>query len=174
MEAVIGQVLLWSSPQRIPSEFLPCDGRLLSVQYYQALFSIIGYTYGGSGNNFALPDLRGRVVLGAGQLPGGSYHNAGEMGGSEKVPLTLNQVPPHGHLVYANNNPNAVGAGVGTNNLFGTPGNGINMYNTEVPDTMLNSETVSVSGAGVAHENMQPFLTLKYIICVTGHYPSWW
>ncbi len=170
MEVYIGQIIPWAS-NRIPRGFFPCDGRILSVNQYSALYSIIGNTYGGSGNSFALPDLRGRAVLGAGQLPGGTNFTAGAMGGSEKVALTLSQVPPHGHLVCANGNPGAASATTGTGNLFGAPGNNAKMYHLGQIDTVLHPNTVTITGEGQPHENMQPYQVINYLICVDGMYP---
>lgn len=174
MEATLGQIIPWPAA-RIPVDFLPCDGSLLAVNQYTALFSIIGTKFGGDGQHtFALPDLRGRVVVGSGQQPGGTDFKMGATGGAEAVALTPSQMPTHGHLVYANGNAGAPAAGTGTNNLLGTPAGGIKMYNAEATNTVLNQGSVTTTGAGAAHENMQPFQAVNYIICTIGLYPQRW
>ena len=174
MEAILGQIIPWPI-QRIPMYFLPCDGRLLPINPYQALFTLISNRYGGDGiTNFALPDLRGRVVVGAGQQPGGTLFTLGAKGGSETVALTSSQVPTHVHHVYANSKTDAPATGLGTYNLLGTPANGIKMFNTETSNTTLNQGSVTTTGAGAGHENMQPYQVVNYIICVMGMFPSRW
>lgn len=174
MEATLGQIIPWTVG-RVPVDFLPCDGRLLQIRQSTALFAVIGTRFGGDGvTTFALPDLRGRAIVGSGQQPGGTFFNLGATGGTETVALNQSQVPTHGHQVYANSNANAPASGIGTNNLLGTPANGIKMYNTEAADTTLNQSTVTATGAGAAHENMQPYQVVNYIICISGLFPQRW
>ena len=174
MDATLGQIIPWGV-DNVPFDFLPCDGRILQILQHQALFAVIGAKFGGNGTTtFALPDLRGRVVVGAGQQPGGTNFVPGAWGGSETVTLSSTQVPPHGHVVYANSNATAPASGTGTNNLLGTPANGIKMYNTSATNTKLNSSSVTTVGAGAGHENMQPYQVVNYIICVSGLFPPHW
>src|SRR5438067_3998677 len=86
-----------------PKGWAFCNGQLLPINQNQALFSLLGTTYGGNGvNNFALPDMRGRVPNHFGQGPGLSNYNLGQTGGSESVTLTVNQIPAHNHFVVCN------------------------------------------------------------------------
>jgi microcystin-dependent protein len=174
MEAILGQIIPWSAAQ-VPRCFLACDGSILAIRQYTALFSVIGTKFGGDGEHtFALPDLRGRVVVGSGQQPGGTNFEMGAAGGAETAALTLSQTPVHGHLVYANGNAGAPAAGTGTNNLLGTPAREIKMYNAEAANTVLNQGSITTTGAGAAHENMQPFQVVNFIICAEGLYPERW
>lgn len=152
-----------------------CDGTLLLVQQNQALFSLLRNYYGGDGtNNFALPDLRGRVIAGL-NLAAKDYQY-GKTGGAETVALTTAAMPPHNHNVmvvkeagtFVLPTGNYISA-CGTNtsiptalNLFGAPGA------TPLP---LNAKSLSVDGVGVAHDNMQPYQVLTYCIATTGVYP---
>lgn len=154
-----------------PKNWLPCDGRLLSIASNQALFSLLGTTYGGDGvTTFALPDLRGRVPVhpnvSAG-LPQGSK------AGVENVTLVTNNLPAHNHgvsaattqgnnLTFANNYIAGGKGSSGDVNLYAAP-------NSLQP---LNSATVSNAGGNQPHENCQPSLVLAYCIAVQGIYPS--
>jgi microcystin-dependent protein len=164
---------------RIPSGWLPCDGTLLNIQGYSALYSLLGTAFGGDGRTtFALPDLRGRTGIGRGigQLPGRTYQ-VGQAGGVENAALTAAQTPAHIHAFTAN-----TGAGTTTpiagntisswgaslkvtapQNLYATPGNA---------PVALNPATISVTGSGAGHNNMQPFEVLIACIASNGLYPS--
>ena len=88
-----------------PRNWKICDGSLLPIAQYQTLFALIGTTYGGNGaTNFAIPDTRGRILLGQGRLPGGSTYTIGESSGSEAVTLTVQNLPAHMHLMMASVN----------------------------------------------------------------------
>jgi microcystin-dependent protein len=91
-----------------PDGWLQCDGQTLPISQYQALFALIGTTYGGNGTtNFALPDMRGRVPVHQGQHPGGSMYKLGQTAGSENTTLTVNQLPAHTHAATANSVSNS-------------------------------------------------------------------
>lgn len=161
---------------KIPSGWAACDGSLLQIKANAALFSLIGKTYGGDGvTTFGLPDLRGRTPVAFGQLPSQSLTLlVGANGGTETVPLTQAQTPPHVHQVAAvstagtqiypaGNYIAAVGnpAPLSTRAYYGVPG-------TLVAQA---ASTVSVTGASVGHNNMQPFLALSICIALTGFFP---
>ena len=170
---------------RTPAGWASCEGQALPVAQNQALFALIGTTYGGDGKvNFNLPDLRGRVPAGMGQLPannliGGNYGQmlaAGAHAGSEGVALTLAQVPAHMHFLGANpTNPppstinNALPSTVvKPSTAPATAPAAPNLYATPTATVALNPATITANGTGAAHENRQPFLALRYCICVTG------
>jgi microcystin-dependent protein len=168
LDAYIGLVLLagFNFP---PLGWLPCDGRLLPISGYDALFSLIGTTYGGDGQTtFALPDLQGRATVGSGQLQGGGNYSIGERGGAEQVTLLTQQYPAHTHPLKASVNGGTTGA----------PGNavlasGVSAYaNASNLPVTLNPAAIAPSfGRSLPHENLQPYLGMNWIICVDGIYP---
>ena len=127
MDPYIGQILL------VPFNFAPngwafCNGQLLPISQYTALFALLGTTYGGNGvSNFALPDLRGRVPVGFTQGPGLSNYVLGELGGAESVTLQVTQIPAHNHQLQAANvaatQPNPSGNVLASANAAGRPAN---------------------------------------------------
>lgn len=151
-----------------PKGWALCNGQLLPINQNQALFSLLGTTYGGDGRvNFALPDLRGRVPIHM-----GSGHTLGERGGEQSHTLSIAELPTHTHVLQASsaaaNNP-APGspsatllANAAPNQVYGAP-------NTLVA---LAAGTVTNTGGSQAHLNMQPFLVLNCIIALQGIFPS--
>jgi microcystin-dependent protein len=150
-----------------PKGWALCNGQLLPINQNQALFSLLGTTYGGNGQTtFALPDLRGRAPLHVG---GGFV--LGESAGQESVTLLASQLPTHAHAVRAD-------AGVATASLPAEallakkPRFGANIYAAPQNLVELRSDAVASAGGGQPHENMQPFLTLNFVIALSGIYPS--
>jgi microcystin-dependent protein len=139
----------------VPAGFLPCDGRQVSRSQFPALFAAIGTRFGGTAQpNFALPDLRGRVIVGTGQGDGLSARTLNQSGGEERVTLNVGELPRHSHVQTLDDLSGAAG---GSNQADGHGGGrpgapGVDNGNTR--------ET----GSGQAHENMPPFRVLAYII----------
>lgn len=168
---------------RVPRHWLPCNGQLLALQQYQALFALIGYTFGGDGKtNFALPDLRGRVAVGTGQAQGGTLFQRGQKGGAETITLTPAQTPPHIHAIIASTStttttagPNGNYIGVATATPVAPP---FDLYGQSPPSPAdsnwvpLHSSAIALSGSGGAHENRQPVLALQICIATAGVWPS--
>ncbi|MES2056577.1 MAG: tail fiber protein [Pseudomonadota bacterium] len=161
-----------------PKTWALCNGAILGIAQNQALFSLLGTTYGGNGiQTFALPDLRGRVVLGMGQLPGGSYYPEGAAGGVENVTLVTSQLPAHNHLLKGTStNANANSP---SNNYLGnaqtsiTGGANEMIYaSTTTNSVALAGNSISNVGGGQSHSNIQPYLTVNYCISTSGIYPS--
>lgn len=155
-----------------PRGWAYCDGQLLPIAQNTALFSLIGTTYGGDGRaTMGLPNMRGRAPMHAGRGPGLSDRNLGETGGTETVTLDQNQMPPHTHNVQAGNAP--ASSFVADNSSSITRSVGGFGYDTGVgPLSPLHASALSGgSGANLPHENMQPYLTLSFIIALTGVYP---
>jgi len=147
-----------------PKGWAMCNGQLLPINQNQALFSLLGTTFGGDGRvNFALPDLRGRVPIHV-----GNSHTLGERAGEQAHTLTLSELTMHTHTVKANSSATA-GVATPNGNFLG---GGNNAYHTATNLTPLNAQTVSTVGGSQAHQNMQPFLTLTFCIALQGIFPS--
>ena len=148
-----------------------CDGSLIPISQNDALFNLIGTTYGGDGEeNFGLPDLRGRVPLHQGQGLGISQNYIlGQAAGAEQVTLTTSQIPMHNHTLLASTDPgNAVGP---SGNVLANPFNTFPYF--PAPGTQqLNGQTLQPQGGSQPHDNMQPFGVLNYIISLYGIFPS--
>ncbi len=153
-----------------PKNWALCNGQFLPINQNQALFSLLGTTYGGNGQTtFALPDLRGRVPIHV-----GNGYTLGQRSGEEAHTLNINEIPTHLHRLQASNangnavNPNFGGTGYA---LAAEPGNPYATSFTPAAVTM-NAGTVLNNGGSQAHQNMQPFLTLSYCIALAGIFPS--
>ena len=153
-----------------PSGWAMCDGSLLQISQNDALFALIGTTFGGDGqSNFALPDLRGRIPIGQGQGSGLSNYILGQTGGVETVTLTVNQLPVHSHSILASLAPGS----------FVSPSNGVlAQFRGSVPVYSVNSpvdlatNAVANTGGNQPHDNRAPYLAVNYIISLTGIFPS--
>jgi microcystin-dependent protein len=160
-----------------PSGWALCNGQTMSIQQYAALFSLLGTTYGGNGTtNFNLPNLQGRVPIHPGSGAGLSPYVIGQNGGTENVTLLSNQMPTHNHLVNVNSQP-----GINAN-----PTNGIlaetatadrspvltHTYTTAAATGTLAPSAVSIAGGNQSHPNIQPYLTVNFIIALVGIFPS--
>lgn len=164
-----------------PTDWMPCDGRELLVTQYQALYALLGTSYGGNGTTkFNIPDLRGRVIYGAQYAfgPGTTAGRQGYKSGSETVALTAANLQLHNHVVTAHsasgNSVTMTGGGLASvvaPATFAAKVYGVASGTIPNPAT-LNSGTVSVAGAGAAHENMQPFQVIQYCICTSGLFPQ--
>ncbi len=159
-------------------KWLPCDGRSLQIASYQALYSLIGFAFGGDKvKTFNLPDMRGRVPIGQGTPTGSTNSYAvGAAGGTETVVLTQANMPQHTHTVEGDAT-NAV-AGGGSENYLAKPIISVakptaeNLYGTALPQVALNPGSVSTVGGGGGHDNVQPFSVLTYYISTQGVYPT--
>jgi microcystin-dependent protein len=147
-----------------PKGWALCNGQLLPINQNQALFSLLGTTYGGNGQtSFALPNLQGRVPIHV-----GTGRTLGETGGEEAHTLTVGELPTHTHAVSASNA--ATGGSSSPTNRF--LGGANNMYGAGAPLTTLQPATVSNIGGSQPHTNLQPFLTLSFCIALQGIFPS--
>ncbi len=160
----LGEIRLFSFPDA-PSGWAPCNGQILPISGNQALFSLLGTTYGGNGQTtFALPDLQGRVPIHV-----GTANLLGASGGQAAVTLTVAQLPAHQHQAYASANSataadpgNAYWAASGQPG-YAPPGSGGGIS--------LDPGAIQPVGAGQAHQNMAPYLTLTFCIATTGVFP---
>jgi len=179
MEPYLSELRVFSFG-RIPQGWLPCNGQLMPLNQYQALFALLGTQYGGNGTtNFALPNLQGRVMINAGNGGGNSY-TYGSNGGVETVALTIAQMPGHLHVANAQAANATTAVASGNNNLYlaqPVVANGsqqVNMYVTASPNPQLTlaSAQISTVGAGAPHDNMPPYNVLNVCICINGIFPS--
>jgi microcystin-dependent protein len=146
-----------------PKGWALCNGQLMPINQNQALFSLLGTTFGGDGRvNFALPDLRGRTPIGV-----GSGHTLGEKGGEQAHTLTQSEMPTHVHTLNANSGNS--GTNIPGGNVLASAAN---MYGAVADLTTLVPSTVGNAGGSQAHLNMQPFLTLSFCIALQGIFPS--
>jgi microcystin-dependent protein len=147
-----------------PKGWALCDGQLLPINQNQALFSLLGTTYGGDGRvNFGLPNLQGRAPMHM-----GSGHTLGERGGEQAHTLSISELPTHVHSAKASST--ATGGSATPNGNF--LGGGNNAYHSPSNLTPLNPATVTNVGGSQAHLNMQPFLVLNFSIALQGIFPS--
>ena len=148
-----------------PKGWATCDGQLLPINQNQALFSLLGTTYGGDGRvNFALPDLRGRAPNHVGQ-----GHVLGERGGEQAHTLSISEIPQHTHVL--NGTSNAGTALIPAGNLLAKNAN----LGYHSPDNSLGpmaGASITNVGGSQAHLNMQPFLTINFSIALQGIFPS--
>ena len=151
-----------------PQGWMLCEGQLLPISENETLFQLIGTTYGGDGQStFALPDLRGRIPVHAGQGAGLSNRVLAEAAGTEAVTLTVNQIPAHSHPAQCqsgNGNQSGPGAGVWATST-------LNQYATATTGTM-NAACIGPAGGSQPHDNMMPSLCITFIISLFGIFPT--
>jgi microcystin-dependent protein len=148
-----------------PKGWALCNGQLLPINQNQALFSLLGTTFGGDGRtNFALPDLRARAPIHA-----GSGHTLGERGGEQAHTLSIAEVPTHTHVLNGSSNVGTTPV-PGGNLLAREPG--FLYHSSDGNAAAMNAASVSNTGGSQAHLNMQPFLTLSFCIALQGIFPS--
>lgn len=158
-----------------PAGWMFCDGQKIPISEYDTLFQLIGTTYGGDGQQtFGLPDLRGRAPIHQ-----GNGYVLGQMGGVENVTLTSNQIPSHSHAVKVNKGVTQGGNNADTpaGNVVGVNGARGNEFSTTANGVMgsLNysaSPNTTVVGGSQPHDNMKPYLGIRYIISLYGIFPS--
>jgi microcystin-dependent protein len=146
-----------------PKGWALCNGQLLPINQNQALFSLLGTTYGGDGRvNFALPNLQGRVPIHA-----GNGITLGEIGGELYHTLSLSELPTHTHLAFgSSNNPSAASP---SGNLWATHTSGGYSGNA---NASMNAASINSTGGSQPHDNMSPYLVLNFIIALLGVFPS--
>ena len=149
-----------------PRGYALCHGHILSISTNQALFSLLGTTYGGDGRTtFALPDLRGRVPMHQ-----SSGHPLGQKSGSETVILNSNELPTHSHSLHCNTD--RANSTTPVNNVPAASASGDQQYIDPPANTKnMHSAAVATSGGNQAHDNMSPFLCINFIIALMGFFP---
>lgn len=157
-----------------PRGWALCNGQTLPINQNQALFSLLGVTYGGDGvTNFKLPDLRSRVPIGQGQGPGLTSYSLGQAGGAESVALTQAQLPAHVHTVTGTLQTGQERVETTPIGDYLAPGS-LNQYSTGPKNTSMGavSGTTGTAGGGQPHDNRQPYIATYYVIAVEGYYPT--
>lgn len=157
-----------------PTGWAMCNGQLLPISQNTALFSLLGTTYGGDGKStFGLPDMQGNVPMHPGQGPGLSDHFLGEMSGTQNVTLLLSEIPAHAHFV-GRASDQAGDSITPTNSVWATSpaGRGTAALYQPAPATgAMQPNSLSPTGGGLPHNNMQPYLTLNFCIALQGVFP---
>ena len=161
-----------------PFDFAPkgwafCDGQVLPISQNTALFALLGTTYGGDGKStFALPNLRGRAAMHPGQGPGLSPHQVGEAGGSETLALAASEIPTHSHALMAQSG--AASTKTPTGNVLAHPARGM-PYAPLAPTggtvVAMAGQALATTGGETPHNNMMPYLTLRFCIALQGVFP---
>jgi len=173
-----------------PYGWLQCQGQILPIQQYAALFSLLGTSYGGNGtSNFALPNLMGNTLVGTGTINGnGNTYVIGETGGSSGVALDQTTIPSHNHRYNgALGNPVSITGA----NVTNVPAANVSLISSQVAkdasggitpvlaythttpvNTQLGPLSIGTTGNGTAHANQQPFLAINYCICMSGVFPT--
>lgn len=168
MDAYIGEIRVFLGTY-LPKGWLRCEGDLLNVNSFYPLYRVIGNLYGGDAQRFNLPDLRGRVMIGAGEAPSHTKYVVGKPGGQSSTVIT--KVPPHGHEMK--------GANVGANNtspagnMFAKMNSREGYYGTSlaVVNTKLKTGAILPVGKSAPVSIEQTSVALRYIICVDGYAP---
>ena len=157
-----------------PVGYALCNGQLLPISQNTALFSLLGTTYGGNGvTTFALPDLRSRVPVHAGQGSGLSAYSLGQQSGVESVTLITGQLPAHSHTLTVNDNTTGIAA-TGAGNFLNSKtesGESVAATGPSAPVT-LSASAISGGGSSQPHTNLQPLLCINYVIALQGIFPS--
>jgi microcystin-dependent protein len=170
-EPFIGEIIMFGG-NFAPRGWALCDGQLLDINQNQALFSILGTTYGGDGRTtFGLPDLRGRVPMHPGSGPGLTTRRLGEKSGAENVTLTTSQIPSHSHQGRVHSGTANSRSPV-NNALSGEAGGVTAVFTSENPDSDMKSNAIANAGGGQSHTNIQPYQCVNFIIALVGVFPS--
>ncbi len=150
-----------------------CNGQLLPISQNTALFSLIGTTYGGDGRTTtALPNLEGRAPMHPGRGPGLTAKRLGERGGVETVTLTEAQMPNHHHTLMATNSLGDLQIPAPDRSVARSSGANAYQQNTGASLAAMAEQALPQTGGSLAHNNMQPFLAINFIIALVGLYPS--
>lgn len=197
MEGTVGEIRIFAG-NFAPRNWAFCQAQLVAIRQNTALFSILGTAFGGDGSTtFGLPDFRGRTPVGVGQSPGNSDYTIGELSGAGNCTLTINELPGHAHTTaitqpggsatitlsgssvsgtLATPDGNLI-AGDGNLAMFAPVGsaltpmasNAITFSNVITP---LPTVTTANTGGSLPHNNVQPFLAMSFIVCLTGVFPN--
>jgi len=163
MDPFIGEIRMFGGTFA-PLGWADCNGQLMSIAQNTALFALIGTTYGGDGQTtFALPDLRSRIPIG---MQGG---NIGASGGTESVTLTTQTNGTHSHPASCGGNATTVSP---LNGYWASdPGLAVGEFSNQAPNAVMAPDAITLSGGGQPHDNIEPYLCIRYIIALEGIFP---
>ena len=171
MDAFIGEIRAVGF-NYVPEGWASCNGQLLAINQYSALYSLLGTAFGGDGRNtFGLPNLQGSAPLGYGQGPGLSARYQGQIGGEQSVTLLTQQIPSHTHAAQAATAGGSVspaGAVWGEALLGKTP---LNIYAPGPGAVPMSPQALGLTGGNQPHNNLPPYLCVTFIIALTGLFP---
>jgi microcystin-dependent protein len=170
-EPYIGEIRLFAG-SFAPNGWMFCEGQLLPISENDALFTLIGTTYGGDGQQtFALPNLASRVPIHMGTAPSsGITYQIGEMAGTEAETLTVQQIPSHTHP-FTGSTANGTATNPGGSVMAGSVSS-VQPFIEDSPTASLNANAIGPAGGSQPHENCQPFICINYIISLFGVFPS--
>mgnify|MGYP006401414157 CR=1 FL=1 len=166
MDPFIAQIMLFGG-NFAPQGYTTCEGQLLAISQWSAVFSLMGTTYGGDGRTtFGVPDLRGRSAIGQGNGPGLTPRPWGQRGGAETATLTVNNIPSHGHSINAAEEPTTDDPSGAFISATGSPAFAASSTVVMAPNAVANT------GGGQSFNIMNPFLSMYYCIALVGVFPS--
>lgn len=166
----IGEIRMFAG-SFAPAGWAFCDGQLMPIAENDALFTLIGTTYGGDGQEtFALPNLQSRIPIHQGDGPSTSPRTLGQMAGVESVTLSTQQIPIHTHPMVVST---ASGTGSAPSGNVLAAGANVSIYRpATIPNQPMNPASVSPTGGSQPHDNMHPFLVISFIISLYGLFPQ--
>ncbi|HEX8527499.1 phage tail protein [Allosphingosinicella sp.] len=170
----IGEIRMFAG-NFAPAGWMFCQGQTLPISENDALFTLIGTTYGGDGQEtFNLPNLASRIPIHMGTGPDGTTYQLGEAAGTEQETLTIQQIPSHTHPAVGS--ANAGTSNLATDRVFAVPGvtapvASPAVYGVDTPFSPLHPSSVTPAGGSQPHENTQPFLCINFIISLFGEFP---
>lgn len=164
----VGEIRMFAGTYA-PQGWAMCDGQILQISGNEALYTLLGTTYGGDGRStFGVPDMRGRVPVSTGNVDGGNYP-LGQKSGTETVTLLQSQIPAHSHLPAAQK---ATGdQALPTNNVWASK-NAFEKPADNIPLVPMSPAAIAHTGGSLPHENLMPYLTVSFIIATEGIFPS--
>ena len=171
-EAYLGEIRLFAG-NYAPENWAICDGSTLQVNDYQTLYALIGNTYGGTApNTFAIPDMRGKLLVGTGSGAGLTPRALAATGGASQVQLALTELPSHTHTMVASTSPATATIPSSSLGLAAVIGQDVLYTGASVPVTADGPIPLSDVGGSTAHTNQMPSMGITYIICLMGLYPQ--
>src|SRR5689334_3213432 len=167
----LGQISLFGF-NFAPRGWAFCQGQILAISQNQALFALLGTTYGGNGQTtFALPNLQGRLAVGWGQGAGLSNYDLGQTGGEDAHTLNISELAAHNHAITASSNPGSIAKPAGQE-LAAAPAAAGNLYGSTPGGSSMPAAMIQSDGGSQPHNNLMPTLTLNYCIALVGIFPS--